>query len=394
MIYENMLPAGQVYTYDGIGDNDNFPALPSVINTAANSPLLEELMQVWLGRNRFVLLAQSSLSQLHRVSNNALVYANDLDASIRWIALMTRFQPKIDVTLHYVSSTRSLWADFPAFLRLIKLAYRYDMLLTVNGHFAKSQAPVVGNYRGVDIRFVKHKKEQALLLHLIGLSNGGKIRGWSMDRLGTELAACLERHNWSTTNPRVWKAVKRIHLPCNIEAFLGPHNLLYKTPHAAMAAIRAVNMGEEPDVMSFDNVWRMSLAVALGKWKQTLRTQLDIFNHSLWNLNYGIFYGTRDEWPTLTLTLGQNRVFGLYGDENLWLDFMHQGLYYRNGSRLFRRLQLGVRWKHRIYAHDFATTWGLAEQASGELYKTDIHLAALVLATNDPFQASSVTQTA
>ena len=139
-----MLPAGQVYTYDGIGDNDSFPRPPEASSTPPrNSPLLEELMQVWLGRKP---IRPPSSNLFFRSSTVSLttpwVYANDLDASIRWIALMTRFQPKIDITLHYVSttsvsSTRSLWADFPAFLRLVKLAYRYDMLLTVKRSLRK-----------------------------------------------------------------------------------------------------------------------------------------------------------------------------------------------------------------------------------------------------------------
>ena len=233
MIYKEMLPKGQVYTYDGFGENDNYPALPFTIDTDGTCGLLEDLMQVWLGQNHFVLLAQSSFSKLHRVSNNALVYENDLDASIQWIAAMVKFQPKIDITLQYVATTsvhttRALWADFPAFLRLIELAFEYDMLLTVNGRQAKRQVPVAANYRGLGIRFVKHKKEQALLLHMIGLRHRGRIRGWSLARLKTELAACLESHHWSTTNPRLWEAVKRIHLPCKLEAFLGPHKLLYK----------------------------------------------------------------------------------------------------------------------------------------------------------------------
>ncbi|GAB7323644.1 hypothetical protein MBLNU13_g07125t2 [Cladosporium sp. NU13] len=324
MILKKMLPTGQVYTYDGFGENFNYPALPFAIDTNGTCGLLEELMQVWLGQNHFFLLAQASFSQLHRVSSNSLVYKNDLDASIRWIATMAKFQPKIDITLQYVSTTsvhttRALWADFPAFLRLIELAFEYDMLLTVNGRRAQHQAPVAANYRGVDIRFVNHTNEQALLLQLIERSNVGKMQGWNMARLKTELAALLNRHHCSTTNSSIWEAVKRIRLPCDIEAFLGPHNLLYKTPRAALAAIQAVNSGKQPDIACFDRVWCMSLAVALEKWNSALKKQLETFNNRIPTFNSSLLHDTRFDCPIRIFPLGQKSVFGLYGDENLVL---------------------------------------------------------------------------
>lgn len=382
MIYKNMVPTGQVYTYDGIGENDNYASLPSVINTDENNPLLRKLMRVWLGENSFVLIAQSSFPQLHRVSNNALVYENDLDASIRWIALMTTFQPKIDITLQYVStpgvsSTRSLWADFPAFLRLIKLAFRYDMLLTVNGRRAEHQAPVAANYRGVDIRFVNNTNEQDLLLHLIRLSNRGKIGHWTIARLGSALAACLDYHHWSTTNLRIWKAVKRIRLPCDTVAFLGPHNLLFKTPDAALAAVRAVNMGEKPNVACLDNEWRESLAAALENWRQALKTQLMRYTIRLFDSDWSRSDEKQNKWSTHAPRLGIDSAFGLYGDENLWQDVLRR--HRRPPHFSIRERSFPNR---RIY--DFATNWELAEQASGELYRTEIHLASLTLATNVP----------
>ena len=396
MIYKKMLPTGQVYTYDGFGENDNYPALPFAIDADGTCGLLEELMQVWLGQNHFVLLAQASFSQLHRVSNNALVYENDLDASIRWIAAMARFQPKIDITLEYVStsgvsSTRSLWADFPAFLGLIELAFRYDMLLTVNGHFADYQAPVAANYRGVDIRFVNQRHEQAVLLQLIELSNCGKMQGWDMARLKTELATVLDHHHWSTTNPRAWKAVGRVSLPLTVEAFHGPHNLLYSTPHAALAATQAVNSGEQPDVTAFHRVWSTSLAVALGKWKQALRKQLETFNNRLLTINPSFFSGTRFDWPIRIIPLGKERVFGLYGDEHLsFLDSADRDGLARGHRRLHHRLQRPNRLHdledHRYYVYDVALAQELAEQARGELYRTDIHLAALQYVAYDTFR--------
>lgn len=380
MIYKKMLPSGQVYTYDGFGENDNYPALPFAVDTKGTCGLLEELMHVWLGQNHFVLLAQASFPQLHRVSDNALVYENDLDASIRWIATMAQFQPKIDITLQYVSTsvhtTRALWADFPAFLKLIELAFQYDMLLTVNGRRAQHQAPAATN-----IRFVNHTNEQALLLQLIELSNHGKMQGWNIARLKTELATLLERHHWSTTNPRIWEAIKRIRLPCDIEAFLGPHNLLYKTPHAALAAIHAVNSGEQPDIACFDRVWCMSLAVALGKWKSALRKQLETFNNRLSTFNSSL--GTRFDWPIRIFPLGQKSVFGLYGDENLLLDTHDGGGFSRP---LRRRWRLQNPECERYYVHDVDTARALAEQASVELYRTDIHLSALQYVTYDTFR--------
>jgi len=322
MIYKRMVPIGQVYTYPGTGKNNICPSFPSFIDTDEDNPLPERLRQVWLAENRFVLVAQSSISQLDRVSNRALVFRNDLDASIQWIAFMTKFQPKINITLRYesttavkstlntaaVNSTRSLWADFPALLRLIELAFEYDLRLTVNKRRAMHQAPVAGNYRGVDIKFVNHTNEHRLLLRLIRLSNYGKIKNWTMARLGRELAACLERHHWSTINPRLWKAVKRIRLPCDTEAFLGPHNLLYKTPHAALAAVQTVNMGEEPDIACFDTVWRLSLAVALVKWKQALEKQLQRYNLNLPIFNLRCYDGYMFDLPPWIQPLGLDRA--------------------------------------------------------------------------------------
>lgn len=364
MIYKKMLPSGQVYTYDGFGENDSYPALHFAVDTNGTCGLLEELMHVWFGQNHFVLLAQASFSQLHRVSDNALVYENDLDASTRWIATMAQFQPKIDITLQYVSTTsvhttRALWADFLAFLKLVKLALQYDMLLTVNGRRAQHQAPVAANYRGADIRFVKHTNEQALLLQLIELSKHGKMKGWNMARLKTELATLLDRHHWSTTNPRIWEAVKRIRLPCNIDAFLGPHNLLYKTAHAALAAIQAVNSGEKPDIACFDSVWCMSLAVALGKWKSALRKQLETFNNRIPTFNSSLLNGTRFDWPIRLIPLGQKSVFGLYGDESLLPDTPEGGGFIlRHRRRRYRPQDLEC---ESHYVHDLATAKKLVE---------------------------------
>ena len=257
------------------------------------------------------------------------------------------------------------------------------MLLTANGRHAQHQAPVAATYRGVDIRFVNHTNEQAVLLRLIELSNRGKMQGWNMARLKTELATLLDRHHCGTTNPRTWEAVKRIRLPLNVEAFLGPHNLLYNTPLAALAAIQAVNSGEEPEIACFDRVWSMSLAIALGKWKQALRKQLETFNPSS-------FSGSRFDWPIRIIPLGHKRRFRLYGDENLLsldtpdgggLPRRHRGLHYR----LQRLNRLHDPEDQRYYVHGLAIAQQLAEQASGKLYRTDIHLAALQYVTYDTF---------
>ena len=140
-----------------------------------------------------------------------------------------------------------------------------------------------------------------------------------------------------------------------------------------------MNSGEEPDLACFDKVWRMSLAVALGKWKQTLTKQLGPFNRRLSSSNWGHLYGTTPDMPVRIFPLGQIRVFGLYGDENLLLHTPYDCDNFR-GRRCRRdRLRDPEHQKHFVY--DLATIRELAEQASWELYRTDNHLAALEFAT-------------
>ena len=379
MIYQDLLPAGQVYTFDGFGDNDNYPAIPAVIDTEEESPLLVDMMQVWLGQNHFVLLAQSSFPQLDRVSSHALVYENDVEACVRWITLMANFQTKFDITLQYEGATgfrntRPVWADFPAFVEIVKLVFTYDMLVTVNGHRASNQPAVAANYRGVDVRFVNYTTEQADLLRLIEIGNHARQQHWSLADLERKLASWLDAHHWHSTNPKLWKAIKHIRLPCNIQAYLGPYNLLFKEPNAARVALQAVNMGQEPDVSSFDRVWRLSLGISLGSWKQSLKEQFETLRRKLkW---------TYDEDPLRchVPNLGHARVFGLFGDDDLRED-VRRGFFRRH----YLRMRCPRSPDNIIFGFD--KIWELAENTSGELYRTEVHLDMLELLTDNALQA-------
>jgi hypothetical protein len=378
MIYQHMLPRGQVYTYDGFGENDNYTAIPTVVNIDKvadtddgdeDYSMQEEMMKIWPGQNHFVLLAQSSFPQLDRISNNALIYENDIEACTRWIAQMAKFQTKMDMTLQYVSAAQparagrklSMCPDFPAFIDLIEVALEHDMLITVNGERASNQPARFAKQRGIDVRFDANTYEHTLLLDFVTRSNVGRRRGCSVAQTKRGLGISLRIYGWHETDPRIWKAVKRISLPSPVVAYLGPHNFLYPDENLAWLAIQAVNMGKEPFHPYRDPEWCASLTSALDSWSQVLREQLKALDESL-------LHGDSDSWKCLVPRLGRRGVFGVHGDDDL-----------SRRLRGFHRLRLRPFGLANPEIEGFDRIWELAENASGELYRTEIHLLTLVL---------------
>ena len=77
-------------------------------------------------------------------------------------------------------------------------------------------------------------------------------------------------------------------------------------------------------------------------------------------------------------------MFGLYGDESLLPDTPEGGGFIRLHRR--RRYEPQDLECERYHVHDVDTARKLAEQVSVELYRTEIHLAALQYVTYSTFR--------
>jgi hypothetical protein len=325
-IFEEMLPSGESYEFDGGRLKASSASAISPLGLLlANRQSYWLALRLWLKKNNFKLIAETTGPEnLLCVSNNYEVPKGSMEASIEWIANMAEITLIINATLDVRGVTGG---RFQNFFDMVKLLRNHDLFVTLKGIFPIHNTSKGANAKNskaiaIDIKFPNgrispHSISNFADTHLRMLDLGHMARryGCPLHLVESYFNEILERSDpilEALSSPAGYMAV------CELgeaelqgrQWLVGPRDLLYEAAPDAAFSIFTVNKGEQPTTSTISRKWARTVCTRIEEWCLDLKDQLGAF----YSLRRAMRNSTIDHAAPPYL-LHNRSLFGHYGDE-------------------------------------------------------------------------------